>query len=586
MNIIMNKRFEYKDLPDMNEIRSQIDKIAANTTIGETLFFKKHGVKSEAEFKRKAMKEGYISKHSHIGWNSWDETAKNVEYIYKELERRGSYITRMGFIFDWVMGVPEEYRSKLQPGTGLIFKNPDEWKAIGQIAPIQPHMSDHMIGCPNALENAKLALEAGVTSLGNVSHYFTYEYPGIELERERTINSLLGFGLMGKFDGTIIHSNLDDGYGSSFHDLANLAGWTMIERYLVEELLGASMTFAYGNLFSDPISRIVFNMVCDATNIKGTPGTMTFGNTIDYGLDFSRNYGALCNFSLADAICQQHKPTGHAVASVPVSEACRVPTPDEIIDGHLCIDVMIEKSKFLEPFMDWSKIEAERDILVACGRVFFERVMNGLDDLGVDVNHPGEVFASLKAIGAEQLEVNFGVGKKEKAAMRGREPVMPTDIIKTLQEKQKKVFASSGIIERELEGMKVLVASTDIHEYGKEMIKSLLNVAGANVFDLSTYVTTQEIIENILETESKVVVISSYNGIALSFGKELDKQLKDNGMNDVVVIMGGLLNENTDGSMLAVDVTKDLEALGINCDNKMETIVPTIKKIYMGEYKK
>ena len=52
MKITMSKRFEYKDLPNMNEIRSQIDKIAAHTTIGETLFFKKYGVKSEAEFKR------------------------------------------------------------------------------------------------------------------------------------------------------------------------------------------------------------------------------------------------------------------------------------------------------------------------------------------------------------------------------------------------------------------------------------------------------------------------------------------------------------------------------------------------------
>ena len=581
MKITMNKRFEYKDLPDMIEINSQIDKIAAETTIGETLFFKKYGVKSEAEFKLKAMKEGYISKHSHIGWNSWDETRKNVEYIYNELEKRGSYITRMGFIFDWIMGVPKEYRSKLQPGTGLIFNDPEDWKAIGQIVPIQPHMSDHMIGCPNALENARLALEAGVTSLGNVSHYFTYEYPGIELERERTVNSLIAFGLMGKFEGTIVHSNLDDGYGNKFHDLANLTGWTMIERYLVEDLLGASMTFSYGNLFSDPISRIVFNMVCD---VKGTPGTMTFGNTIDYGVDFSRNYGALCNFSMADAICQRHKPTGHAVSSVPVSEACRIPTPDEIVDGHLCIDVMIEKSKYLEPFIDWSKVEAERDVLLACGRVFFERVMNGLDDLGVNIEHPGEVFAALKAIGAEQLEAHFGVGKKEKSAIGGREPVKPTDIVRTLQEKQKKIFASAGSVERELEGKKVLLGSTDIHEYGKEIVKSLLNVAGAKVFDLGTYVTVQEIIENLLETECKVVVISTYNGIALSFAKELVKLIKENRMDDVKIIMGGLINENKDGSMLAMDVTEEVRALNINCDNKIETTVSTIKKIYDREY--
>ena len=580
MQIIQKKRFEYRDLPDMREIFSQVDDIAAQTTLGLTLFCREHGVRTEAEFKKKAMAEGFLSKHSHIGWNSWDETARNVEYIYRELERRGSYITRMGFIFDWVMGVPEEYRSRLQPGTGLIFRTPEEWKAIGQIAPIQPHMSDHMIGCPNALENARLALEAGVTSLGNVSHYFTYEYPGVELERERTVNSLLAFGLMGKFEGTIVHSNLDDGYGNQFHDLANLAGWTMIERYLVEDLLGASMTFSYGNLFSDPVSRIVFNMVCDATNRKGTPGTMTFGNTIDYGLELSRNYGALSSFSLADAICQVHKPTGHAVASVPVTEASRIPTADEIIQGHLCVDMMLEKARLFEPYMNWSAMEAERDVLVACGQVFFERVMNGLDDLGVDVAHPGQVFAALKAIGPEQLETVFGVGRREKDALRGREPVRPTDMIRNLRDRQKRLFRSVGKVEGALEGLPVVVASTDIHDYGKELVKSLCARAGARVFDLGTYVTPGEIVENLLETESRAVAVSTYNGIALSFARELTAALDDAGLSGVLVIMGGLLNENLDGGQLAEDVTEQLRALGVNADNRMEGIVPAIRARY------
>ncbi len=437
MRLLINKKFESKDLPSMNDVFAQVDKLAKEITIGQTLFFKEHGVKSEAEFKKKAIARGFISKHSHIGWNSWDETARNLEYIYENLGKRGSYLTRMGIIFDWVMGVPEEYRSKLQPGTGLIFKNPDEWKAVGQVVPIQPHMSDHMLGCPNGLENARLALEAGVTSIGNVSHYFTYEYPGINLEYQRTVQSMLGFALMGKFEGTIIHSNLDDGFGNQMHDLANLTGWVLMERYIIEELLGAAMTFSYGNLFSNPITRIVFNMAIDATNKKGTPGTMVFGNTIDYGLDLSKNYGALSSFSLADAICQRHNPTGHAVASVPVTEAMRVPTPDEIIDGHLCIDMMIEKSKHLEPFIDWNIVEAERDVLLAGGGVFFEIMLNGLVDLGVDINHAGEVFATLKAIGPEQLEIHFGVGRKDKLAMRGRRPLRPTDIVKTLEEKQK-----------------------------------------------------------------------------------------------------------------------------------------------------
>src|SRR6056297_3605877 len=102
MDIKINKRFEYKDLPAMNEILGYVEKIASGITKRETLFFKEHGVKSELEYKKKAIQQGIITKHSHIGWNSWEETAKNLIYIYNELERRGSYISRLGFILDWV----------------------------------------------------------------------------------------------------------------------------------------------------------------------------------------------------------------------------------------------------------------------------------------------------------------------------------------------------------------------------------------------------------------------------------------------------------------------------------------------------
>jgi methylmalonyl-CoA mutase cobalamin-binding domain/chain len=581
LHIVIKKRFDYKDLPDMKDIFSDVEKIAAKTTIGTTLFFKEHNVTTEAEYKRKAMAEGKISKHSHIGWNSWDETAKNVEYIYHELKRRGSYITRFGFIFDWVMGVPEEYRSKMPKGTGLILNTPDEWKALGQVVPVQPHLSDHMIGSPNALENARFGLEAGVTSIGNVSHYFTYEYPGVELERERTISSLKAFALMGKFEGTIVHSNLDDGFGNQFHDLANLTGWAMMERYLVEELLGASMTFSYGNLFSDPIGRIVFNLAMESLNKKGTPGTMIFGNTIDYGLDFQRNYGALSSFSLADAICQRHQPTGHAVASVPVTEASRIPTADEIIDGHLCVDMMIEKSLCFEPFINWEKVESEKNILIACGRIFFERMMNGLDDLGVDITHPGEIFAALKFIGPEQLETHFGIGKIEKTAMRGRVPIRPTDMIKTITKKRETVFEKIQDVSGSLSGMKVIVGTTDIHDYGKEIVKAIALKAGADVFDLGTYATPGEIIETVIETESRAILISTYNGIALSYAKELVEGLRKKNL-DAKLILGGLINENQDGGSLAVDVTDAVRALGVNCDNNPETIVDTIRSIYLG----
>ncbi len=129
--------------------------------------------------------------------------------------------------------------------------------------------------------------------------------------------------------------------------------------------------------------------------------------------------------------------------------------------------------------------------------------------------------------------------------------------------------------------MTVVISSTDIHDYGKEMIKAMCNAAGAKVFDLGTYVTPDEIVENLLETESRAVVISTYNGIALSFAREVVELLAKNGL-QAQLILGGLINENQDGGSLAVDVSEAVKALGVNTDNRMEDIIPAVRAAYQA----
>jgi len=578
MEIKMKKRFEYKNLPDMASIRNDIDKIAKTVTIGETLFMKEFGVKSEAEYKKKMAAKGHIMKHTHIGWNSWDFTAKGTEYIYEELKKRGSYVDRFGYCLDWVMGVPEHLRHILPVGTGLTFKSPEEWARIGQIVPIQPHLGDHMIASLNSVENAVCALNAGVTTMGNISQYYTYEYPGIDMEEERVIDMMKAVGVMGKFrdQGTIIHSNVDDGFGAQFHDLANLVGWCMLERYIVEDLLGGGMCHCFGNLFSDPMLRMTFEQAMWEINKTKTPGSMIYGNTIDFGFDYDRNFGALASFVNGDIIGQNRCPSGHAVTVIPVTEAARIPSADEIIQGHMTVDIMIEKARFYKNYINWDKIEADKNILVTCGRVFYERVLNGLDDIGVDLQHPGEILGALKAIGPEQLEEKFGVGQADKLAMRHRIPVRPTDIVSTINKKQSDISDKIENISDSLKGYNVIVGSTDVHEFGKEIVKNVLLRANANVFDLGSSVPVSEIVDTVVETESTVVLISTFNGIALSFAKELQEALDKNNLK-AHIIMGGLLNENKDGSDLPVDVTEDLRKLGVNSDNNAEELINIIK---------
>lgn len=575
----LKKKFEYKDLPDMASILADATRIASEITIGETVFMKEHGVRSEAEYKRRMADQGQVMKHTHIGWNSWDSTARGMEKIYAELTSRGSHIDRFGYSLDWVMGVPVEKRHLLPVGTGLTFSSPEEWARAGQIVPVQPHFGDHMIASCNSVENARFALNAGVTTIGNISHYYTYEYPGVDMEQERVIDMLKAIAVMGRFrdQGTIIHSNLDDGFGAQYHDLANLTGWAIMERYLVEDLLGGGMGHCFGNLFSDPMLRIIFNQAMWEINRTKTPGSMIYGNTIDFGFDYNRNFGALASFTLADCMGQVDTPTGHAVTVIPVTEAVRVPSADEIIEAHMTVDMMFEKAQFYQPFLSWEKVRAEKNILVACGRIFFERVLNGLDDLGIDITHAGEVFAALKDIGAEQLERYFGIGESDKAAMRGRKPVRPTNIVATIMKKQDDVAAkvTVPVLEGSLDGYRVIVGSTDVHQFGKEIVKSILTKAGATVFDLGSNVPTSEIFDTMVETQSRHIVISTFNGIALSYAEELVSGLHQRGL-DALVIMGGLLNENRDGSDLAVDVTDDLRQLGVQCDNVAEKLVEVI----------
>lgn len=576
--IKFNKRFEFKNLPDMPSLFSQADAIAKTIAIGETLFMKEKGVKSEAEYKQKMAKTGRIMKHTHIGWNHWESTVKGTKQVYEELKKRGSYVDRFGYCLDWIMGVPAEFRHMLPPGTGLIFKNKEEWLKIGAEVPVQPHLGDHMICSLNSLENTQFALEAGVTTIGNISHYYTYEYPGLDMEEERVINMIKAIRLMGNFkgQGTVIHSNVDDGFGSQFHDIANLVGWVLLERYIVETLLGAGLSHCFGNLFSDPMLRIIFNHTMWETNQTKTPGSMIYGNTIDFGTDLDSNYGALVSFSMADCMGQAKLPTGHAVTVIPVTEALRVPSPAEIVQAHMTVDMAFKKAKHYGEFIDWAKVESQKNLLVTCGKIFFERVLNGLDDLNVDIQHAGEVFAALKAIGVEQLEQVFGVGQKEKTAMRNRVPIHSTNIVWTIRNKQERICEKIKDLDKSLDGYKVIVCSTDVHEFGKEIIKNILVKAGATVFDLGGNALSKDIFDTLIETESSHVIISTFNGIALRYATEIVKGLGERNLS-AKIIMGGLLNECSDESDLPLDVTAQLEAMGISCDNNAENIIEAIR---------
>lgn len=85
-------------------------------------------------------------------------------------------------------------------------------------------------------------------------------------------------------------------------------------------------------------------------------------------------------------------------------------------------------------------------------------------------------------------------------------------------------------------------------------------------------VAVEELGDTVIETGSKAVCTSTYNGIAYSFAKEMIKRFKALGIN-VPIVMGGRLNEPMDGSELPVDVSDKLAGMGINVDNDIDKTV-------------
>ncbi len=88
----------------------------------------------------------------------------------------------------------------------------------------------------------------------------------------------------------------------------------------------------------------------------------------------------------------------------------------------------------------------------------------------------------MKAIGPEQLETNFGAGEARENAMRGRVPIRGTSIVQTITAIKYYVLSkmsaeNRNCAERNQRGS----GASDVHEFGKEVVKNVLCEVGANI---------------------------------------------------------------------------------------------------------
>ena len=161
---------------------------------------------------------------------------------------------------------------------------PDEWRRLGEAAPIQPHLGDYMIGFPAGFQNTLRALSAGVTTIGNVGQYTAYDLLGGSdeiLVTEETVRALAAIGAL-RDHGALAHSNLEDGSATQASHFGAYVGWAALELYVVEDLIGARLTHCFGNTIQSPESRAVVHFALDDLRGRDSIGSMIYGNTVDH----------------------------------------------------------------------------------------------------------------------------------------------------------------------------------------------------------------------------------------------------------------------------------------------------------------
>lgn len=569
-------------LPSAAEVIARGRARARDSQVRPGRFLTHHAVPSEAEYKRRRMAEGVVMQHAQIGYRDKAKSRRAWFEIWEALDKQGLRVDRYGICLDWSMGYPRAQRGKIGRGTGMILEEIEDFVALTAEAPVAPHFGDFVIGMPSAVENTIAALAAGATSVGNLGQYFTFRLPEWNDDVATTETTLEALALMAAQPvEVLIHSNLDDGFAPLFTDLSCTYGAALLERHIVEDLIGGRLSHCFGNTFTDPATRLAFQRAL-ARGREKIPGTMIYGNTVVYEADKISNYGGLSAYLLADALGQRLMPSGHAINPVPITEGVRIPDIDEVIDVQLVCAKLVEQSELWLPMVDLPGTDRIADAIVEGGERFKLRVLEGLRAAGVQTDDAFELLLAIRRIGPKKLEELFGPGREEKGTPRGRRPHVPSTTMTALaRAAEKKIRQLDAPMREDIAGagLKAVVACTDVHEYGKILIEEILRGLGVTIIDAGVHAEPENLLRKAREGGADVIALSTYNGVALDYVEQL-KATMIAAQLQLPVFIGGRLNQvpQNSNTSLPVDVSKDIAAAGMTpCFQPEDLVLPLAK---------
>ena len=127
---------------------------------------------------------------------------------------------------------------------------------------------------------------------------------------------------------------------------------------------------------------------------------------------------------------------------------------------------------------------------------------------------------------------------------------------------------------------KACIATTDVHEYGKILVETVLRGLDVEILDGGTSTDPNDLAREAKAVKADLIALSSYNGVALGFITELKAEMKKLGY-DLPIFIGGKLNRVPDGSntSLPVDASPEITAAGATVCPDVQVLLDNLARL-------
>lgn len=553
---------------------------------GKSRFIRESKYSSFLEYKKECIAAGKICWNILLGLATLEEQVDAIKKIYEFTQRTGLVVDSIQPIPSGHVGLPKDYREKAPATTSYVMDGFDDYQVQVEAAPIEVTFNDYHLASPNCLETTIHALKAGASLIGEFSQII-WGYPGFDDDLKRFTDMVTSLGILAskKDEGFMVKTYLDDGLAGYFIDSVSYVGYAMLEHYICTKLCGARYIIAYGGLLTEGDTRMAIAMALHellSTSDQPALHYINSATNLQWDHDIHGNYGASAQEFLFEILTERKYRMGLGINPVSITEKIAVPTLQDLINIFTAGKRVEEKAHEWDRFMNFTLLEEMRDVIMKQGKLFFENVVVGCKEGGIDTEDPLEMILMIRNFNPLRFEAAFHPSTFNSVAGEIK-PFYPTVLGRQTVNLRDKIIGEldAAGLGGSLAGRKIIAASGDAHTYGLLLVEGVLTAMGAVVVNGGVDMDAVDALDLADEENTDIVAISCHNGQALDYGRQITQLAKDRGRG-YRIFMGGKLNAILSGHSEPTEIPHLLTELGIFAGNDFNKTVAEMSRNVPG----